>query len=305
MNEPILNESVLFQPPQARYSPATFAVTALILLFLFYQVIGGGVTLLVLGGEITQTNVLLARLATMISQVLFLLLPTLYLAKRQHGRVGEAFSWRLPSLSESFYAIAGMVCLMQLSESYLFFQSKIPVPDSLAQIIEQIKRAIEEAYRILIVARSPGELMFVVLVAAVTPSICEEVMFRGLIQKNFTLAYGSTKGVVLSGVIFALYHLNPIWIVPLIALGIYFSFLRQRSNTLILPVIAHFLNNGASTVGVYLYGESEEMTPTMFMGSDAQPSDVLVLGTGLLFGLIFFLLMNQYIRSTEQVTEQR
>lgn len=305
MIETVENESELFQPKQTKYSPAPFAFAALAILFVLYQVVGGGVTLLLIGGAITPDNVMAARIATMLSQIIFLLVPTLYLAKRQHGRISEAFQWRIPSFMEWVLAIAGMMALMQIAETYLFFQSKIPIPDQLVPIIETFKKAIEEAFKMLIVSRTVPEMLFVVVVAALTPAICEEMMFRGLIQKNFSLAYGSTKGYVYAGAIFGLYHLNPFWLIPLIALGIYFSFLQFRSKTLLLPIAAHLMNNAAATVGIFVYGATDETTPTLFLGSEAEPSSSLVLGTGLFFSVILFLIIVQYNKITDSVQNKQ
>ncbi|MFA5833521.1 MAG: type II CAAX endopeptidase family protein [Bacteroidota bacterium] len=300
-NITVQNESEIYQSQQTKYKPVGFAIVSLIGLFFLYQLVGGGITLLVLGGQVTMDNVLAARLATMISQVLFLLIPTILLAKRQHGKLSEVFRWRIPSFSEGFLAVLGMIALMQIGEMYLFFQNKIPIPEQLLPMIEAMKRAIEEAFKILINAQSLPELLFVVLVAAVTPALCEELMFRGLIQKNFSIGYGNTKGYIITGTIFAMYHMNPFWLLPLIALGVYFSFLQYRSQTLILPIIVHLINNSAATIGMYVYGNGDSTTPTMFMGEQSEPSTAMVLGTGMFFSIIFFLVIVQYIKVTNNV----
>jgi len=302
MSEEIIqNEAEIYQSQETKYKPASFAFIALLILFVLYQLIGGGITLLIIGKEINANNVMVARLATMLSQIIFLLVPTILLAKRQHGKISEAFRWRIPTFRETFLAVIGMIALMQIGEMYLFFQSKIPLPEQIVPYIEMMKKAIEEAYKILIVAHSIPEMLFVVLIAAVTPSVCEELMFRGLIQKNFTIAYGNRKGFIVTGTIFALYHLNPFWLVPLIALGVYFSFLQYRSQTLLLPILAHLINNASATVGVYFYGASDTTTPTMFLGEQFEPSNATVLGTAVIFSIIFSLIIVQYIKATENV----
>jgi membrane protease YdiL (CAAX protease family) len=299
--ELIQNESEIFQSQETKYKPAKFAFVALLILFVLYQLVGGGLTLLIIGKEINANNVMVARLATMFSQIIFLLIPTILLAKRQHGKISEALRWRIPTFRETLLAVIGMLALMQIGEMYLFFQSKIPLPHQIVPFIDAIKKAMEEAYKILIIAHSVPEMLFVVLVAAVTPAVCEELMFRGLIQKNFTIAYGNRKGFIVAGTIFALYHLNPFWLVPLIMLGVYFSFLQYRSQTLLLPIVAHLINNASATVGVYFYGASDTTTPTMFMGKEFEPSNATVFGTAVLFVLIFSLIILQYIKATENV----
>jgi membrane protease YdiL (CAAX protease family) len=297
----IQNEAGVFQSTETRYRPVRFAVWSLIGLFFLYQLVGGGLTMLIIGGEIDQENVHLARLVTMISQFLFLLVPTVLLAQRQHGNLTQVFRWRIPSFTETFLSVVGMIALMQIGEFYLYFQNMIPLPESIAPFLDQMKRVIEETFKILIVARSVPELLFVMTVAALTPAICEELMFRGLIQKNFTLSGGNVKGFILAGTIFGLYHMNPFWLLPLMALGVYFSFIQYRSQTLILPIIAHFMNNAAATVSVYVFGSTESSTPTMFMGETMEPAMTTVLGTGIFFIIIFFLVIVQYIKVTERV----
>lgn len=297
----IQNEAGVFQSTETRYRPVRFAVWSLIGLFFLYQLVGGGLTMLIIGGEIDQENVHLARLVTMISQFLFLLVPTVLLAQRQHGNLSQVFRWRIPSFTETFLSVVGMIALMQIGEFYLYFQNMIPLPESIAPFLDQMKRVIEETFKILIVARSVPELLFVMTVAALTPAICEELMFRGLIQKNFTLSGGNVKGFILAGTIFGLYHMNPFWLLPLMALGVYFSFIQYRSQTLILPIIAHFMNNAAATVSVYVFGSTESSTPTMFMGETMEPAMTTVLGTGIFFIIIFFLVIVQYIKVTERV----
>lgn len=301
MNETIENESGLFQTQQTRYRPAAFAFTALAILFVLYQLVGGGITVLIIGSAVTPDNVMVSRLSTMLAQIIFLLLPTLYLARRQNGSLKDVFSFRMPSFMEWFLALTGMLALMQVAETYLYLQSMIPLPESIAPYIEQFKEAIDATFKMLLVAQSFPELLFVMLVAAVTPAVCEELMFRGLIQRNFTLAYGGKIGFLYTGIIFALYHLNPFWLLPLIALGTYFSFLQYRSRSLWLPIAAHLINNGTATVGAYMFGATDETTPTIFLGAESEPSMAAVLGTGAIFALLFVMLLNQYIRATERV----
>ncbi|NUN71156.1 MAG: CPBP family intramembrane metalloprotease [Bacteroidetes bacterium] len=301
MSETIENEAGLFQSQQTRYRPSSFALAALGILFVLYQFVGGGLTVLIIGTAITPDNVMSARWATMLAQILFLLLPTLYLAKRQNGSFADVFSFRMPSFREWFLGLAGMLALMQVAETYLYLQNMIPVPEPLAPYIQQFKDAIAATFKMLLLAESLPEMLFVLLVAAVTPAVCEELMFRGLIQRNFTLAYGGKLSFVYTGTIFALYHMNPFWLLPLIALGIYFSFLQYRSRSLWLPIAAHLINNGAATVGAFIYGSTDDTTPTLFLGAEAEPSMAAVLGTGGMFAVLFFLLINQYIRVTERI----
>jgi membrane protease YdiL (CAAX protease family) len=298
MSEPTESELPKY-PEGIRYSPVVFTATSLVIVFILYQFVGGGITLLIAGGSITADSVMLARGATMAAQFLFLLIPTLWLVKRQHGALSAALSFRMPSSSEIVLSILGMVALLQAAEGYIYFQGKIPLPESIVPYVEQIKKMIEETYRVLVEARSVPELIFVIIVVSVTPAICEEVLFRGLVQKNFSLALNAKRGVVVTGIIFGLYHFNPFHAVPLIALGMYFSFLQYRSRTLIIPMIAHFVNNAISVIAAYVYGYSSSDIPTLMQDEAEKINDGTVAMTTLLFLVIFGIVIKMYLRSTD------
>ncbi len=285
-------------PDGVRYSPGQFAAVALLIIFVLYQFIGGGLSLLVVGGDFTLRNVNAARIALMAAQFIFLLFPTVWLMKRQHGKIHEIISWRIPSAKEFILAAVGMVALLQIAEGYVYFQDMIPLPENLKPFIEKIKIMIEETYKILVMAHSVPEMIFVVVVAALTPAICEEILFRGLVQKNLSLATNTVKGFIITGVIFGLYHFNPFLAVPLVGLGIYFSFLRHRSQSILLPMAAHFINNALSVIGTYYLGYDESDMPSI-LTNDSSAS--LVFGSMMLFTIIFIVTIMMYVRSTESL----
>lgn len=286
-------------PEGVRYAPGLFAFTSLVLLFVLYQLVGGGLTLLAVGSAITEDNVMLARTATVLAQFLFLLVPTLWLVRRQHGSWSAALPMRMPSVTELVLAVLGMAALLQAAEGYLYFQGKIPVPAAIEPFVEEMKRMIEATYRTLIEARSFPELLVVLFVAAVTPSVCEEAMFRGLIQKNAVLATSPVKGFVITGVVFGAYHLNPFQLLPLAGLGIYFGYLQHRSRSLIVPMTVHLMNNALSVAAAYAYGFDTSDMPSLLKGGAEEASDLTVFATTVLFLAAFAVILRAYRSVTE------
>jgi membrane protease YdiL (CAAX protease family) len=278
--------------------PFAFALLSLAGIFFLYQVVGGGLTLLIFGEAVTKENVEWMRLSTMLAQILFLLFPTLVLMKMQHGTFSSVVPRRIPRPSEVVLALAGVFSLEQVMEGYLFFQDKIPLPESLRPFIEQIRRMIEETYRLLVQAHSVPELFFVILVVALTPAICEELLFRGLIQKNITLATSKKSGYILAGIIFGLYHVNPFLIVPLIALGTFFGFLMYRSETILVPMLAHFTNNVISILGTYYEGDVKDPDTLSMFNSLSEYSSTFVISTMVGFAIIFLISMYFYFQTT-------
>jgi hypothetical protein len=281
-----------------RMNPLGFVVLALAAIFFLYQVVGGGITLLLFGQSITNDNVQWMRVATMLAQIVFLLIPTLILMRVQHGSICPTLPWRIPKATEFVLAVVGVFSLQQVMEGYLFFQDKIPLPESIRPFLEAVRKLIEETYAMLVQAHSPSELLFVIIVVALTPAICEELLFRGLIQKNLTLATNKKWGFVFTGIIFGLYHVNPFLIVPLVGLGILFGFFMARSETILIPMAAHFMNNLVSVIGVYYESDIKDSSALSMFNSLSDYSATFVLSTTIGFGIIFLITMYFYWQVT-------
>ena len=276
--------------------PIVFAVVCLFVVFVLYQLVAGTLTFLIVGsGTVTRENVTEIRLLTMAGQLVCILLPTLALARLLSRRISSVFGWRIPSVAETLYAMLGLFFLQQIFQIYLFFQDLIPLPDVVRKILDPFKEMIEQMFRELVRVESLPELFFVVLVVAFVPAIVEELLFRGLIQKSLEKSLPGIQAAVLAGTIFGLYHFNPFAVIPLVGLGCYFGFLRYRSESIIIAMTAHFLNNTLAAVAVYFQMESE-----MIIGAkEAADRDIgAVLVQLVLYILLFLLAFFGYLRSS-------
>ncbi len=264
--------------------PLLFAFAVLIIIFFLYQIGGGLLTFLVTGASsVTRDNVWTMRWLTLFGQLCFILIPTLLLARLFTTRLREVFQFRIPGLRESTLALIALFALQRIFEVYMFFQERVPLPELLRVIIEPIKKLFEELIKVLLRADSPIELLAVILVVVVVPSIVEELLFRGLIQKIFERLMSPVVAAVLAGTIFGLYHINPFEIVPLIGLGVFFGLLRYRSQSLLLPISAHFFNNLMGVLASY-YGLQDDNLLTASQATVGVPTMVFEL---VVFALLF------------------
>ena len=224
-------------------SPVGFALIALAVVFVLYQVLGGTITFVVFGATVRPDTVQWLRLATMIGQLMLILVPTLFLARFQSHNLCEALRLRGTGSPEILLGIIGVLSLQQILQVYMNVQDLIPIPPSVRPFVESIRKAIEETYKDLVQAHSISELFYVLIVVALVPAFCEELLFRGLVQKNFERGLRGWWGIIVPGVIFGAYHFNPFSFVPLAVLGVYFGFLVFRSRSIFTSVVAHFANN--------------------------------------------------------------
>ncbi|MGO1581340.1 MAG: CPBP family glutamic-type intramembrane protease [Peptoniphilaceae bacterium] len=84
----------------------------------------------------------------------------------------------------------------------------------------------------------PRYLFFICLV----PAICEEIFFRGALINSYNI-YGGKFAIMMSSLVFALFHFDiQNFIAPLL-LGILFGNLLELTGSIYAAIIGHFLNN--------------------------------------------------------------
>ena len=84
-------------------------------------------------------------------------------------------------------------------------------------------------------------LWFLILVIAVTPAICEELFFRGLLLKSYAAA--PAAALCMSSALFSLLHYDVLRLFPTFYLGMFFGWVVMRTGNLTAGMILHFLNN--------------------------------------------------------------
>lgn len=233
-------------------SPVLFAVLVLLFLFFLYQGVGGAISYLLFGSVPIDDNVTGYRVVTGIGQILFLLIPTILLVRMASLRPSAFLQLRRADIRLYGIAFAGIFSLSQVLQLYIMLQEKIPLPENIKTLYDELESMFEEAYKALAGSSSPGEFLFVLLIIAVIPGVTEELLFRGLIQRSFARRMSQWKAALITGVVFALYHLNPFSFIPLAVLGIYLGFLAMRARSVWVAAAAHFFNNMIACAAFYL-----------------------------------------------------
>lgn len=288
-----------------RIPPVPFAIATLALIFVLYQVVNGAITLLLFPMDFAnpdagafEANKNGFRWATLVGQFLFILLPTVILARLRYPGVRGFFRIKLPGPKETLLSVLAVFALQQILQGYMMMQDAIPLPQQLQEPLDMFKRLLEEMYKPLVTAHSPLEFIFVVVVIAVTPAICEEVLFRGLVQHEFSQGASGMGGAIIAGLIFAAYHINPFTFIPLFALGAFFGFLVYRSQNLTIAMFAHFFNNFVACTAMYMQLDDDFVA--VAPGGNVTPVDLLINFS--LFGVVFVAATYYFIRVTKPTT---
>jgi membrane protease YdiL (CAAX protease family) len=91
------------------------------------------------------------------------------------------------------------------------------------------------------------------VVIAVVPAISEELVFRGVIQRNLVQWFNSRHvGVWLAAAIFSAIHFQFFGFVPRFILGLVLGYLYEWSGNILVPMAAHFTQNAFQIVLLYM-----------------------------------------------------
>ncbi len=246
----------------AQRRPSFLANTLfLIVIMLLYPLAGGVLLSFVSGGSgaafslstLDKSQLPFIRLIQAVGQILVLALPVLLLAGWHIGKKNPFSPQSLAFLGigrpidvgMAALTVGGIFLLQPLLHTITAVQDHYLWPalgSAGAEVVRQ-RDVMESFIRQLAQAGSFPEYLSVVVVFALTPALCEELFFRGYIQQNYTNSISSGNAVVLTGFIFAFFHLSAANLLPLALLGWYIGYIYAQTGNLAVPVVVHFMNN--------------------------------------------------------------
>lgn len=100
------------------------------------------------------------------------------------------------------------------------------------------------------VAENLTGLLVNILLIGGTAGLCEEFLFRGVLQRSFEV-FGKARAILLAAFLFSLTHLDFQKIFGTFALGVLIGFLVYRTDSLYSGMFAHFTNNSVAVVVSY------------------------------------------------------
>ncbi len=246
----------------ARLRPSFMINTLfLIAVMLLYPLAGGVLFSFVSGGSeaafslssIQNSQLFSIRLIQAFGQILLLALPVLLLAAWHTGRNNLFAPQSLAFLGiqkrvdfgMAVLAISGIFLLQPLLYTITAVQDHYlwSVLGSAGTEVVRQRDMMESFIKELAQVRSVPEFFFVAFVFAITPAFCEELFFRGYIQQNYTRSISSGNAVLLTGSLFALFHLNAANLLPLALLGWYIGYIYAWTGNLAIPFVVHLANN--------------------------------------------------------------
>jgi hypothetical protein len=108
----------------------------------------------------------------------------------------------------------------------------IPMPDEML-----------EAYRSSMSSASFFEASLIVIGVGFAAPFVEETIFRGAIQQSFESKSGTTKGVMMTALIFGLIHFQIAWLIQILILSVFLGWMAWQWNSIVPAFFLHAMNN--------------------------------------------------------------
>ena len=132
------------------------------------------------------------------------------------------------------------------------------------------------------------------LVIAVVPAICEELLFRGVFLSWLKDGFRNKHlAVWLSAIIFSAFHVQFFGFFPRMLLGVYLGYLFVWTGSLWTPIIAHFLNNAVIVIASFLYNIGYIATDYEQIGNGGENAWIVALSLCFTTVLIVYLWKNK------------
>lgn len=304
MNQPSeKSEEYSFTPTVVRswaerngFAHWVIALIWLVIVLILFQVVAGIVfigLIMATGGEIDPANAMasmtenidLLFIGNSIGQILFLGLATFIVVRLNIGSESKRSFLRIQWNNQVLkYLVMGglLIVFIQPVIIYLgYLNSLIPIPDMFSDFQVSQYEMIEDFLS------TDGIIWFGLLNIALVPAICEELLFRGYILRAFEKSWGPIVAVLISGLIFGMFHIQLGNILPLATLGVILALMTWLSGTIWPAVVAHFINNGAAVLVGSQYPELlfQEMTTEIL-----PPVWVLVASIIFTFSIVYWMI---------------
>lgn len=201
------------------------------------------------------------------------------------GKAGRTLEEVCPtsSTAASLYPVMALLCMganILLSETDNILRMVLPAPEWVMEFLVELVGGKQSLW---------GSVLILVIVAPIT----EEFLFRGFILDGFLRKYSVAKSILVSALLFAVFHLNPWQFASAFVVGILFAWWRVNTGSILPGILGHAFFNAIPMIilgmNIEIRGYSSDPTGPIQL----QPWWFDVIGV-ILFVTAFFVLQQRF-----------
>ncbi len=195
-----------------------------------------GIVFIILGSLLQHWNFTIGILAT---EYGMLVLPAWLFMFLKRQSIRQAFRFKKPKLKELGLVLLAGICfipgiafLNSIINVWLIYGLKVTPPQ---------------------IPTGQGAIAPLVtfLIAAVTPGLCEEFFFRGMILSEYEKRMTAYQAAVVTALMFGLFHYNIMNFWGPAALGLIFAWTIQVTDCFWNAMMGHMVNNSLAVIMIY------------------------------------------------------
>lgn len=190
-----------------------------------------------------------------------------------------------------YLLITGAAMLIAIPGLQLFYIPKSIFEGEMLKPFAQFVIGNEDTIEKTLMEFMKTDLLLNILLVGVAPAICEEFLFRGVLQSQLQRFMPKQASVWVQAFIFSFIHFQFLGFFPRFIMGIGFGYLRLWTGSLWPAMVAHFANNTFSTIVAYL--ALQGIINKAWVKSDIELSPAIMIPSLILSGFLFYLLYQQ------------
>jgi membrane protease YdiL (CAAX protease family) len=207
----------------------------------------------------------------------------------------KSLNFTAVSRQQFLLTVAIMALSFPLINALALWNESLHLPSFLSDIEAWMRTAESQAMQIteafLKVDHWSG-LWINILIIGVIPALGEELLFRGVIQKELFSKYGKIHlSIWITAFLFSAIHLQFLGFIPRFLIGGLLGYLFYWSGSIWLPIIAHFVNNAGAVILSYLIGQQSISNEVEYLGAEEGQFSMLVIA------LLGLLMMSYLLKS--------
>ena len=189
------------------------------------------------------------------------------------GKPTEVLALNKSPMLEQLWT-AGLIMLLSFPLVQFFFISpeSFQLPDFMSGWEAGARLREEQSQEALLqVLSDAGIGVFIInlIVFALTPAICEELLFRGFLQQQVARSVSPHLAVFISALVFSFIHLQFYGFFSRMLLGVLLGYFLMFSGSLWPGIFAHFIFNASSVIVTFL-SQGRGLIRTEFASDDFQ-----------------------------------
>jgi len=191
--------------------------------------------------------------------ILFILLPIIYISIVYQNRWQSFLLFDIPKFEHIVLFGALLISLYPVMGYVAHLVSTLHLPEWMNSLDTESMSSLES----LLVMDNVGVLVVNIFVIGILPGIGEELLFRGVIQKELMIVIKNPHlSIFITALIFGLFHFQIVGLFPKVLIGMVLGYAYFYTKNIIVPMLLHALNNSLATTSLYFLKKNIQETKT-------------------------------------------